>query len=367
MRLILILILILFPLNFLLAKNQCIGLFDVIRSEPFSSDRLHAAILELKNLAQERYSQDPSASLIAKNLFDKKLAELSKYLPIEEIFDRINGTSQSRETRPKIHTKSVKRNKSRADKIIDLSELEAFLKKHGFKSIDETDSEGNYPLHIAARLNDEKAVRMLVRNGARLDAINTIDGSHALIAAAIVDSHLALKALLELGVDVNAQDKEGLTALIHIAQNENLNALKILLEYNPELDKGDLDGKTPLMYAAEADSVISIKVLINNGASKDLVDKEGKTALMFAAENNNTMSLNALLETKAEKEIKDQEGKTALIWAVENGSEAALKILIKNGADVNTKNRYGETPITIAKEYEQDHLVKILKKAGGKK
>jgi ankyrin repeat protein len=355
--------------SFSYASNICGYLFSTTVKSPsgMSSKELNVIFLELHNLRLEMLSQDSTATVVARNLFEIKFGELSKYLSSEEIFNGIYSIEGAGKKTARVKRKPVNIN-SHSNNIIVFSELLTFLNENGFKNIHDTNSSGDHPVHVAARLNDVRLLKMLVDNGAKLDAVNEVEGRQtALMTAAIADSAQAFKLLLEMGLDKESQDKNGKTALMFISENDSISVLKELLEANPALDTGDADGKTALMYALEADSAIVTTVLLNKGAAINLKDRDGKTALMYGAENNSVMSIEHLLNAGAEKEIKDRDGRTALMWAIESGSESVLKKLIEAGADVNAKNRFGESPTAVAREYGHLDFVKLLRKAGAKK
>lgn len=125
-----------------------------------------------------------------------------------------------------------------------------------------------------------------------------------------------VKLLIEVGVDINHQNKYGYTPL-HIATYYN---------YEKILD-----------------------LLIKAKANLDLQDEDGKTALMFAAENNLITVTSLLVAGDANVNILDNNDDTALLKAIVNGNHEIVDILIQGGVDVNKKNKFGMTPLKWAK------------------
>ena len=82
-----------------------------------------------------------------------------------------------------------------------------------------------------------------------------------------------VEALLGMGVNVNAADAEGRTALVFAAFNGHSNILLELLE------AGDF---TALMHAAAEGHLEVVKVLLANGADPGLKDIDGDDAVAFA-------------------------------------------------------------------------------------
>ena len=74
------------------------------------------------------------------------------------------------------------------------------------------DYSGMTALMIAAGVNDERCVNMLIQFGADVN-IQNHRGATALIIAAARTYQQCLRVLLEQGADVNIQDHDGRTAL----------------------------------------------------------------------------------------------------------------------------------------------------------
>ena len=87
-----------------------------------------------------------------------------------------------------------------------------------------------------------------------------------------------IRLLVESGIDINAVDKTGQTALHYAAKTGNLAALEILcgLGANPNI-RSNWIGETPLHIAAALGHPEMIKVLISNGADTRLKRKTGDT------------------------------------------------------------------------------------------
>ena len=75
---------------------------------------------------------------------------------------------------------------------------------------------GGTPLMVAALVGHSEAVKLLIENGANVDAVN-YDGATALLTAAFFCRIEAVKLLLDNGADVNARSNRGETALDIVA------------------------------------------------------------------------------------------------------------------------------------------------------
>ncbi|CAL1536007.1 unnamed protein product [Lymnaea stagnalis] len=112
------------------------------------------------------------------------------------------------------------------------------------------------------------------------DTVTTKDkrGRSALMFARTT-AHIA--QLLELGFDVNLQDVDGRTPLMHgIMHRAESSVLELLV--GEDVNVRDKQGRTALMYAVASVSIDFIKRIVGLGGDLNLQDSDGKTALMHA-------------------------------------------------------------------------------------
>ena len=87
-----------------------------------------------------------------------------------------------------------------------------------------------------------------------------------------------MKVLIQNGADVNAVDKNKLTALHIAAKKGHVDVAKVLIQNGADVNAVDKNKFTALHFAAENGHVDVAKVLIQNGADVNAVD-DRKTAL----------------------------------------------------------------------------------------
>ncbi len=135
----------------------------------------------------------------------------------------------------------------------------AFLRVTG--SLAWVDFTGQTPFLTAALAGDVGVMRLLLEHGAD-PQIPTFDGTTALMAAAGVNWVFdqtydegpealleAVKLCYELGLDVNAINSMGLTAVHGAANRGSDDIIRFLAEKGAKLDVADNEGRTPLTWA----------------------------------------------------------------------------------------------------------------------
>ena len=106
------------------------------------------------------------------------------------------------------------------------------------------DDDGRLPLHHAAAFGREEIVRALVELGCDIDARDESEGSTALILAAYFERADAVDALLDLGADFSIRDDGNVTVGGHLAQRKmRPQLLRVMKESGPggpgRLKRGD--------------------------------------------------------------------------------------------------------------------------------
>ncbi|MBW2257807.1 MAG: ankyrin repeat domain-containing protein [Deltaproteobacteria bacterium] len=129
----------------------------------------------------------------------------------------------------------------------------------------------------------------LINSGLNPDAADD-DGRTALMQAASRDRSKVMAALVEAGVAVDATDRDGRTALMHAAYDECVGAVKALIEAGADVNARAKDGRTPLFEAVSRLDIRgtysyeprTVRMLLEAGADRNIRAKNRKTALSTA-------------------------------------------------------------------------------------
>ena len=151
----------------------------------------------------------------------------------------------------------------------------------------------------------------------------------------------ALRSLLTQGVDVNAAQGDGMTALHWAAYKVDVETAEILLYAGANVRAATrINAMTPLILAAQTGSAAMIEALLENGADPNLAMTTGTTPLMLAAAAGIADAVTTLIEAGAEVDATENaQGQTALMFAASFNRDDAIKVLMENGADVKLASK----------------------------
>jgi ankyrin repeat protein len=150
-----------------------------------------------------------------------------------------------------------------------------------------------------------------------------------------------VRALLRQGVDVNAAQGDGMTALHWAATHADAALTEVLLYAGANVKATSRLGRhTPLHVAAEAGAAPVVTALLARGADANAATSTGATALMFAAQSGNVAIVKALLDADADAEATEHaNGQTALMFAAAADRAAVVPLLLDGGASADTASK----------------------------
>lgn len=134
--------------------------------------------------------------------------------------------------------------------------------------------------------------RSLLSDNSGEDQMNFVTkiGPELLDTAVRLDQPQLVRMVLDLGVDVNAQDSWGWTSLHVAVFRDKLSVIELLSAAEASTTVQGKSGRIPLQYAMRNHSPYRreiIGALVAAGANLSLRDNEGKTALDIAFEERN--------------------------------------------------------------------------------
>jgi ankyrin repeat protein len=268
------------------------------------------------------------------------------------------------------------------------------------------------PLHVLASRGSTKAVKQLLRRGAKVSA-KLPDGMTALHMAA-TNGHAEVVALLiQGGADVTNKTTDGNTALHLAAGNGRSKIAELLINAGAEILAKNTQGKTALSWAVSNGSILVVETALRNIKRKDdlldiditelceklvssprsgipiyvsnssmlppissqqgicsanraAVHAEGRTPLMIGVLNECEEISKLLLARNPESvNLMDNHGLTALHFAAGQGATRLLQCLLDHGADTTIVAESELSAIEFAATEGQAEAVRILLEHNG--
>ena len=275
---------------------------------------------------------------------------------------------------------------------------------------------------VAAALerNDLTALTFMITNDQSSANMTNETGTPALHLAVRTRNERIIQLLLTPKTDVNAPDRDGMTAL-HVAASlrseekadsvqAQIKIIDLLLEHDAKIDgvagpanslsrshsirsfvrhddiedrrKKSLDTAhgsiltvqrnpedtiidvaTPLFAALEMGNTEVVKHLLTMGADPDL-GPDNKKPLHWAAHSNDCEMIKLLLYYGADPDIRSSVGSSVLHEVIRQSDHKTISLLLGSGANVNWKDASGRTPLFYAIEQQDATIVRQLIQSG---
>ncbi len=144
------------------------------------------------------------------------------------------------------------------------------VKKKNYKKVQEMldndaainykDSNNLVALAYALDNEDRRMFKLLVENGANIKKI-ILNKSSLLIFYVSMKKFMLIEDIIETGIDINFQDRLGMTALMHSIEKENINAINLLIKHNADKELTDFSGKTVFDYVSMSRNLLVKKLI----------------------------------------------------------------------------------------------------------
>ena len=267
-------------------------------------------------------------------------------------------------------------------------EIAELLLAGGAKVEAQTRIGGYTPLHLASQGAHGAVVSVLLAAGGNAGAVTTTTGVTPLhLAAKAMDGEDAVKALLEHGAPVNAQESSaGQTALMFAASHGRTASVRELLSHraDPAISTEVVDALKRMVVDKEAqerfrEALTEIRESAGAGTDRELTPSEQQAAIVaqreflrsddqieellegfhpddvstirpyFVTQNNNFRSdVDIIGRPMMETLVGKTGGMTALLHAVREGQIEAVAALLDGGADIDQVSGDGSTPLVLA-------------------
>ena len=239
--------------------------------------------------------------------------------------------------------------------------------------IDEKDYNGYTCLMYATFHNHLGIINDLIKRGADVNAINK-EGLSALHLSCLNGYDDTIQLLIDNGAIVNRRSKSFLTPLHNACCSNFVSSVELLLRNKCDVNALKADGSTALFDVcmntfnkrssldnSNDDSVHMhmlspqeriAALLIDSGIDVNLRRKPDNTSILHLASKKGLIKIvNMLLKAGASCNVQDRQGNTALHLACCEHFSEIIPLLMDAGADVNICNVKGDTPLHLCCNY----------------
>lgn len=185
-------------------------------------------------------------------------------------------------------------------------------------------------------------------------------GNTPLMQAAFYLDERTVKSLTKLGLDIDAKNVDGMTALMFGAHDARM--VRLLIDAGADVNARSAVDRTPLLLACTfAGNLDSVQALLDGGARIDVADGRGWTPLIVAARTGDMAMLQRLLDSGVDinegtaKRLGPGNAMTQSAWA---GSTGAVQLLLDRGFSTG-ENRLG-LPLIVASTHGWTEIVELL-------
>nr|XP_014272288.1 ankyrin-1 isoform X1 [Halyomorpha halys] len=152
---------------------------------------------------------------------------------------------------------------------------------------------------------------------------------------------------------------------LHIAiRDENMDVIRALLNVGVDVNGKGQFGQTPIHTAAVVGSIPILELLVDRGGDLNRINDNKLSALHIAVQQEWPRTTRWLLNKGLDINALDSTVSTPLHWAAFDGNIPMVKLLLGKGARVDIRNAEGHTPFDIARAIGTRHhkiIVGILR------
>ena len=192
-------------------------------------------------------------------------------------------------------------------------------------------------VHISSSPNHDQALNIgQISASDRVDSffnnkktgVKTLGATVSQLYKAIESGDLEDTKRLQIGIDINFQDRQGVTPLYYSILHKQIELVPYLLVQGADVNLPDHEGLAPLHIAALENLPEMVTLLLDKGAMLNAVDKYGYTPFHHAIDQNSDSAADELLAAGAEVNNHLEWGHSPLHTSVASGNFKMVKKIL---------------------------------------
>lgn len=214
---------------------------------------------------------------------------------------------------------------------------------------DHRDAKNQSLLFYAVRQNALSVLKAFSHD-LSLDELNTHKDTPLHVAASI-GNQKALKVLLEAGANPSVKNKRGMTPIMNASRKGSMELIRELLNRGASIEDTDAFGNTCLFYAVESNTPHVFEALVSAGADPHRLNTQRET-LHHAAAKHASLEMAETLETyKIPMYVLSEYRETPLHHAAKKGKADHVALYLERGLSPSRVDGFSKTP----KDYGNDY------------
>lgn len=190
-----------------------------------------------------------------------------------------------------------------------------------------------------------------------------------LLAAELGNLH-QLKTCLTQGVDINASNRQGQTAITLASLNQHYDCVSVLISAGVDINQQDRTCLNPFLLSCLNNDIKLLQLILPAKPDLNCLTRFGGVGLTPACEKGHIEIVKILLaETDINVNHTNFVGWTPLLEAIvlnDGGptQQAIVKLLLEHDASPHMTDKYGKTPLELAQEKGFEEIAQLLISAG---
>lgn len=190
------------------------------------------------------------------------------------------------------------------------------------------------------------------------------------LQAAEVGDLAQLRTLLATGVDINATNRQGRTAITLASLKQHYDCVEYLIEAGADINKQDQTCFNPFLLACLNNDLRLLRIVLKADPDLNRLSRFGGVGLTPACEKGHLEIVRELLlHTDINMNHTNFVGWTPLLEAIvlnDGGAkqQEIVKLLLDHGANPHMTDMWGKTPLFLAREKGYEEIAQLLIAAG---